>query len=174
MDLFYDPLGLGVAAGLGCGLFLGWYLQRRFDPTKRWGTLAALAALGNGAGEASVLIEEGEFKLVLVVRNDLKMSPGIMAAQCSHAAISSYKQAQGGNPEILKQWIYCGQPKKVVEAPNEDTLIDLLAEAKELGLLASLIEDSEKTGVASGSYNMVAIGPGPSDLIDRVTGNLSL
>ncbi|XP_068187740.1 peptidyl-tRNA hydrolase 2, mitochondrial-like [Antennarius striatus] len=156
-------LGLGVAAGLGCGLFIGWYLRKRFFPTSR----SVMKAMGNRT-------EDGEFKLVLVVRSDLKMSPGIMAAQCSQAALSLYKQAQVRNPEILQQWEDCGQPKVVVEAPNGDSLTDLLAEAVELGLLVSLIEGLDKTQIASTLYTVLGIGPGPSDLIDRVTRNLSL
>lgn len=170
MDLLYGPVGLGVAAGLGCGLLLGWHLRSRLGPTSK--TLAA--AMGNGAGEASVMGEVGEFKMVLVVRNDLKMGKGKVAAQCSHAAVSAYKQVQRRNPELLKQWEYCGQPKVVVKAPDEDTLIDLLSHAKEVGLPVSLIQDAGRTQIAPGSRTVLGVGPGPADLVDRVTGDLKL
>lgn len=164
MDLLCGPLGLGVVAGLGCGLLLGWHLTSRSlkTPTE------------NGTGEASVMGEGGEFKMILVVRNDLKMGKGKVAAQCSHAAVSAYKQVQRRNPELLKQWEYCGQPKVVVKAPDEDTLINLLAQAKEVGLPVSLIQDAGRTQIAPGSRTVLGIGPGPADLIDRVTGDLKL
>ncbi|XP_070773870.1 peptidyl-tRNA hydrolase 2, mitochondrial isoform X2 [Enoplosus armatus] len=168
MDLLCGPLGLGVVAGLGCGLFLGWHLRARFSPK------SLEAAMGNGTGEASVMGEGGEFKMILVVRNDLKMGKGKVAAQCSHAAVSAYKQVQRRNPELLKQWEYCGQPKVVVKAPDEDTLIDMLGHAKEVGLPVSLIQDAGRTQIAPGSRTVLGIGPGPADLIDRVTGDLKL
>lgn len=170
MDFLYGPLSLGVAAGLGCGLLLGWHLRTRFAPTSKSG----MAAMGNDAGEASVMGEGGEFKMILVVRNDLKMGKGKVAAQCSHAAVAAYKQVQRRNPQLLKQWEYCGQPKVVVKAPDEDTLINLLGHAKEVGLPVSLIQDAGRTQIAPGSRTVLGVGPGPADLIDRVTGDLKL
>lgn len=170
MDVLYGPVGLGVVAGLGCGLFLGWNLCSRLAPSSK----NLMAAMQNGTGEASVMGEGGEFKMVLVVRNDLKMGKGKVAAQCSHAAVSAYKQVQRRNPELLKQWEYCGQPKVVVKAPDEDTLIDLLCRAKEVGLLVSLIQDAGRTQIAPGSRTVLGVGPGPADLVDKVTGDLKL
>ncbi|KAK2879806.1 peptidyl-tRNA hydrolase 2, mitochondrial isoform X2 [Channa argus] len=170
MDSLYGPLGLGVAAGLGCGLILGWHLRCRFGPTSK----SLTAAMGDGASEASVMGERGEFKMILVVRNDLKMGKGKVAAQCSHAAVSAYKQVQRRNPELLKQWEYCGQPKVVVKAPDEDTLINLLSHAKEVGLPVSLIQDAGRTQIAPGSRTVLGIGPGPAELLDIVTGDLKL
>lgn len=169
MDLAYSP-GLGLVAGLGCGLFLGWHLRARFGQTSKNQT----ATMGNGPREDSMMGEGGEFKMILVVRNDLKMGKGKVAAQCSHAAVSAFKQVQHRNPELLKQWEYCGQPKVVVKAPDEDTLIDLLGHARELGLPVSLIQDAGRTQIAPGSRTVLGIGPGPADLLDRVTGDLKL
>lgn len=170
MDHLYGPLGLGLVAGLGCGLLLGWRLRARFEPTSK----SLMAAVGNGTGESSVMGEGGEFKMILVVRNDLKMGKGKVAAQCSHAAVTAYRQVQRRNPELLRQWEYCGQPKVVVKAPDEDTLIDLLSRAKEVGLPVSLIQDAGRTQIAPGSRTVLGIGPGQADLVDRITGDLKL
>ncbi|XP_042371128.1 peptidyl-tRNA hydrolase 2, mitochondrial-like [Plectropomus leopardus] len=170
MDLPYGPLGLGLVAGLSCGLLIGWQLRARLGSTSK----TLMTAMGNGTGEASVMGEGGEFKMILVVRNDLKMGKGKVAAQCSHAAVSAYKQVQRRKPELLKQWEYCGQPKVVVKAPDEDTLIELLAHAKEVGLPVSLIQDAGRTQIAPGSRTVLGIGPGPADLVDKVTGDLKL
>ncbi len=170
MDSLYGPLGLGVAAGLGCGLLLGWHLRAHISPTSK----SLMAAVGNGTSDASVMGEGGEFKMILVVRNDLKMGKGKVAAQCSHAAVSAYKQVHRRNPELLKQWEYCGQPKVVVKAPDEEALIDLLSRAKEVGLPVSLIQDAGRTQIAPGSRTVLGVGPGPADLVDRVTGDLKL
>ncbi|XP_061106470.1 peptidyl-tRNA hydrolase 2, mitochondrial isoform X2 [Conger conger] len=171
MDSVSNQMAIGVLAGVGCGLCIGWLLRGRLArPVK-----GLIPAPGNGAGsETSVMGESGEFKMTLVVRNDLKMGKGKVAAQCSHAAVSAYKQVQRRNPDLLKQWEYCGQPKVVVRAPDEESLIELLAHAKELGLPISLIHDAGRTQIAPGSRTVLGIGPGPVHLVDKVTGHLKL
>jgi len=42
-------------------------------------------------------------KMILVVRNELKMGKGKVAAQCSHATLDAYKIASKRCPEILKK-----------------------------------------------------------------------
>ena len=56
MDLVYGPLGLGVVAGLGCGLLLGWHLRARLGQTSK----RLITAMGNGSGEATVMGEGGQ------------------------------------------------------------------------------------------------------------------
>ncbi|NXS61388.1 PTH2 hydrolase, partial [Brachypteracias leptosomus] len=171
MDSLSKPGLLSVIAGVACGVCLGWGLRGRLLRQPRAGT----ATPGNSPGsEADIMGESGEFKMVLVVRNDLKMGKGKVAAQCSHAAVSGYKQLQRRNPELLKQWEYCGQPKVVLKAPDEETLIQLLAHAKHLGLTVSLIQDAGRTQIAPGSQTVLGIGPGPADVIDKVSGHLKL
>ncbi|CAH2222152.1 peptidyl-tRNA hydrolase 2, mitochondrial [Pelobates cultripes] len=170
MDYISNPGAVTLAAGIACGVFLGWTLRGRFGCSRTIRTVAA-----NDAGsEASVMGERGEFKMILVVRSDLKMGKGKVAAQCSHAAVSAYKQLLKRNPDLLKQWEYCGQPKVVVRAPDEEGLIELLTQAKELGLTISLIQDAGRTQIAPGSRTVLGVGPGPADLVDKVTGHLKL
>ncbi|XP_040192875.1 peptidyl-tRNA hydrolase 2, mitochondrial [Rana temporaria] len=170
MDYITNPGTLSLAAGIACGVLLGWSLRGRVGRSKNVTKLS-----GSDAGsEASVMGEGGEFKMVLVVRNDLKMGKGKVSAQCSHAAVSAYKQLLKRNPELLKQWEYCGQPKVVLKAPDEDTLVELLTQAKQLGLAVSLIQDAGRTQIAPGSRTVLGVGPGPSDLVDKVTGHLKL
>ena len=172
METLNSPLVIGIVAGLSCGLCLGWPLRARIGQSAK--SLAAAMGNGTGTGEASVMGEGGEFKMILVVRNDLKMGKGKVAAQCSHAAVSAYKQVHRRNPDLLKQWEYCGQPKVVVKAPDEESLLDLLRHAKEVGLPVSLIQDAGRTQIAPGSRTVLGIGPGPADLVDKVTGHLKL
>ncbi|XP_051972951.1 peptidyl-tRNA hydrolase 2, mitochondrial-like [Xyrauchen texanus] len=169
MESLFGSVGLGMLAGVGCGLCLGWYLRGQFGSSSR----TMMSALRN-SDESCMMGESGEFKMILVVRTDLKMGKGKVAAQCSHAAVSAYKQVQRRNPELLKQWEYCGQPKVVVKAPDEDCLLELLTHAKALGLPVSLIQDAGRTQIAPGSRTVLGVGPGPADLIDKVTGHLKL
>ncbi|XP_044849411.1 peptidyl-tRNA hydrolase 2, mitochondrial isoform X1 [Mauremys mutica] len=171
MDSLFKPGVLSVIAGVACGVCLGWGIRGRFFRPSR----AKMPVFANELrNEASIMGESGEYKMVLIVRNDLKMGKGKVAAQCSHAAVSAYKQVQRRNPELLKQWEYCGQPKVVLKAPNEESLVQLLVDAKELGLTVSIIQDAGRTQIAPGSRTVLGIGPGPADVVDKVSGHLKL
>ncbi|KAK3549816.1 hypothetical protein QTP86_011607 [Hemibagrus guttatus] len=168
MDLHCGPMALGILAGVGCGFCFGWHLRGRLTkPIK-----GVISTCGEGepySNQTSVMGESGEFKMILIVRTDLKMGKGKVAAQCSHAAVSAYKQVQCRDPDLLKQWECYGQPKVVVKVPNEDSLLELLCHAKEVGLPVSLIQDAGRTQIAPGSRTVLGVGPGPADLVDRVT-----
>ena len=62
-----------------------------------------------------------ELKMVLVVRNDLKMGKGKAAAQCSHATLGCYKKATK-YPRILRGWEYMGQAKVALKVETEAEL----------------------------------------------------
>lgn len=173
LDLQCGPMALGILAGVGCGLCIGWHLRGRLRNSPVRGIMATCGEEENVA-QTRVMGESGEFKMILIVRTDLKMGKGKVAAQCSHAAVSAYKQVQCRNPELLKQWEYYGQPKVVVKVPDENSLLELLCHAKEVGLPVSLIQDAGRTQIAPGSRTVLGVGPGPADLVDRVTGHLRL
>ncbi|NXO61450.1 PTH2 hydrolase, partial [Phainopepla nitens] len=172
MVSLFEPELLNVIIGVVCGVCLGWGIRGRLRRKPGAGIMPEPS--NSPGGEADIMGESGELKLVLIVRNDLKMGKGKVAAQCSHAAVSAYKQVCKRNPELLKQWEYCGQPKVVLKAPDEETLVQLLAEAKRLGLTVSLIQDAGRTQIAPGSRTVLGIGPGPADVIDKVSGHLKL
>ncbi|MCO5608378.1 hypothetical protein L7F22_062587 [Adiantum nelumboides] len=78
----------------------------------------------------------------LVVRTDLKMDKGKIAAQCSHATLACYKALQSGNPTLLKQWERTGQAKVALKCTTEQELLELEARAKKLNLCARSIRDA--------------------------------
>ncbi|XP_015593499.1 peptidyl-tRNA hydrolase 2, mitochondrial isoform X2 [Cephus cinctus] len=117
--------------------------------------------------------EDDDYKLVLVIRTDLKMGKGKVAAQCAHAAVAAYKAAQK-HPAILKSWEDCGQAKITLKVDNEAALLELAKHARSVGLLTNVVQDAGRTQIASGSRTVCGIGPGPIELIDKVTGHLKL
>jgi len=62
----------------------------------------------------------------------------------------------------------------VVKVDSEAVLLTALAMARSLGLAAALVCDAGRTQIAPGSKTVVAVGPGPESLVDRVTGNFKL
>ncbi|KAL8726839.1 MAG: hypothetical protein Q9166_006455 [cf. Caloplaca sp. 2 TL-2023] len=119
-----------------------------------------------------------ECKLVLVVRMDLGMGKGKIAAQCSHATLACYRALSSNFPSslnpVLKQWERMGQAKVVLQAKNEEELETLQAQALSLGLCAQIIHDAGRTQIASGSATVLGVGPGPKSVVDKVTGGLKL
>ncbi|CAB4387340.1 unnamed protein product [Rhizophagus irregularis] len=115
-----------------------------------------------------------EFKLVLLVRSDLGMTKGKIAAQCSHATLACYKTLQKTNPQLIRAWENSGQPKITLKVNNYDELLSLEKRAIESGLCARIIQDAGHTQVAPGSATVLGIGPGPVAIIDKVTGHLKL
>ena len=81
-------------------------------------------------------------KMVLVVRTDLKMTKGKIAAQCGHAAVSAYKKAKRKDPRVLKSWESEGQRKIAVKVKDENELVTIMAMAQSVGLITALIQDA--------------------------------
>lgn len=110
-------------------------------------------------------------KLVLVVRKDLRMGVGKIAAQCSHASVMAYQKS--GRLMLLK-WALNGQKKVVVSCPDEQALIDIRDSAKKHRLLTNTVRDAGHTQVEPDTVTVLAVGPAKEELVDQVTGHLSL
>ncbi|KAK0079797.1 hypothetical protein PV325_000816 [Microctonus aethiopoides] len=154
-------VGFFLAMMLGYGFF---WLSKRSSKTPP-------------AEDKNLIISEGdqddEYKMVLVIRNDLKMGKGKIAAQCAHAAVANYKSARK-YPKLLAAWEDCGQKKIAVKVDNVEELKNISKKAKAAGLISHIIQDAGRTQIAAGSQTVCGIGPGPAELIDKVTGHLKL
>lgn len=116
-----------------------------------------------------------EVKMVLVVRTDLGMTKGKIAAQCGHATLACYKslsRSQDGMA-VLRKWETMGQTKVAVQCKSEEELETLQALAVSLGLCAKIIHDAGRTQIAAGSATVMGV-VGPKSVVDQVTGQLKL
>ena len=59
------------------------------------------------------------YKQVIVLRTDLNMSKGKMAAQAGHAAVSAAEEARRLHPTWWKAWLSEGQCKIAVKVRSE-------------------------------------------------------
>lgn len=130
----------------------------------------------------AVAVCSEQTKMVLVVRKDLKMGTGKIAAQCSHAAVAAVDVIEGmrqTNPShqwvgYLDCWRSTGSAKVVVQCDSEDALRNLMDKAKSEGVPHYLVADAGRTQIAAGSKTVLAIGPAPVSKIDAVSGSLKL
>lgn len=132
-----------------------------------------------------------EAKQVIVVRKDLNMRKGKIAAQVAHASLGAFlnlmtktKVNMGKNtmvngllmhdtPEFA--WLDGPFTKICVSCDSEAELFDLVKKAKAKGILNCLITDAGRTefnGVAT--VTCAAFGPEWSDKLDELTGHLKL
>ncbi|CAG8951400.1 hypothetical protein HYFRA_00007314, partial [Hymenoscyphus fraxineus] len=128
----------------------------------------------DGEGDGKGWTSKEEYKMVLVVRTDLGMTKGKIAAQCGHATLACYKTNLRKNPQALKVWETGGQAKIAVQVKSEEELLTLQAMAQSLGITAEVIHDAGRTQIASGSATVLGVGPAPRGLVDGVTGGLKL
>ncbi|XP_065336370.1 peptidyl-tRNA hydrolase 2, mitochondrial-like isoform X1 [Cloeon dipterum] len=167
-----DLLNKSFLAGIGCGACLVWLLMRRTTTTSS-GNPKKPIELGPEVEEESS-DDDGDCKLVVVVRTDLKMGKGKIAAQVAHAAVAAYKQAKRWNPDVLRNWEQSGQAKVTLKVSSEEQLREIAKVGRLNGLGVSLIQDQGRTQIARGSTTVLGIGPASSSIIDKVTGHLSL
>lgn len=110
-------------------------------------------------------------KQALVVRTDLKMGKGKIAAQASHASIEAFLKA--GKTE-REEWLSEGMKKIVVKVSGETELEKVFKDAKRERLPASIINDAGLTQLEPGTATAVGIGPADDDKVDKITGKLKL
>ena len=135
-------------------------------------------------------------KMMIVMRRDLKMRKGKIAAQAGHACVDAVLMALSkegrmndfemtGDGFILKNadkpgsplsdWFAYGCAKICVYVDSEEALLEVAEKAKERGIIASVITDAGMTefhGVPT--KTCLALEPLPAEVADELTGDLPL
>ena len=115
-----------------------------------------------------------ELQQALVVRTDLKMDKGKIAAQCSHASLSAFLKAQQSKyGNWAEDWLAQGMKKIVLKVSSEKELLELFEQTKK-HFPAALIADAGHTQIAAGSKTCIGIGPAPENELHKFTGKLKL
>ena len=134
-------------------------------------------------------------KMMIVVRKDLNMRKGKLAAQAGHACVEAILAAldketrlgdirmYGTHPTLkpsrkrtaLTEWFENGVAKICVYVNSEQELLEIDRRAKQKGLISALITDAGMTefhGVPT--HTCLAIEPAFPQDIDPITGELPL
>ncbi|PSP39602.1 aminoacyl-tRNA hydrolase [Halobacteriales archaeon QH_7_65_31] len=110
-------------------------------------------------------------KQAIVVRTDIGMGTGKLAAQASHASLKAYENSHTASQS---DWKADGQKKIVLAVASEREIHELAEQARREGLPNAVISDAGYTQLEPGTVTALAVGPGEENLVDRVTGDLSL
>ena len=125
-------------------------------------------------------------KQVIVLRKDLNMRKGKMIAQGAHASMKAVFDTGGIKhpesdvlivpyPPELRSWFLDKFTKIAVSVNSEEELLDIYNQAKEAGMLCSLILDAGLTEFdGEPTYTAVAVGPAEASEVDKITGELKL
>ena len=112
-----------------------------------------------------------ELKQVILVRKDLQLPKGKLAAQAAHASVEAVLKS---DQKLVQVWSKQGMPKIVLKVEDEKQLLEYFQKAKDAKLVASLIIDAGHTVVSPGTKTCVGIGPDETKKIDAITKSLPL
>ena len=112
-----------------------------------------------------------DYKQVILVREDLKLTRGKMSAQASHASVGAVLKS---HKDDIKKWQDCGMKKVVLKVKDLAELYSYKQKAEDAGLVCMLIIDAGHTHLEPNTVTCLGIGPDKVEKIDKVTGGLAL
>ena len=112
-------------------------------------------------------------KQVIVVRTDLDMGKGKIAAQVGHACVFGAEHVRKSNPEWFSQW-WERHEKIVLKVSSLKELEQVKQDAIELDIPWSEVTDAGHTQISPGTTTCISLGPAPEEKIDKITGDLKL
>jgi PTH2 family peptidyl-tRNA hydrolase len=115
-----------------------------------------------------------EYKQVILIRTDLKMSTGKKCAQSCHASVSCSDLVRIKNKPLWKDWKDSGQKKVVLKVKSMEELIDIVKKLEKEKITYFLVKDAGLTQLPPGTTTALGIGPAKSTDLDKITGDLKL
>ena len=122
-------------------------------------------------------------KQIIVARKDLKMNPGKLAAQCSHASVKAIMDTfnilenrvifKSNISETMYDWLINSYAKVVLRVDSEKELLTLYEEIKDK-VPCALILDEGRTVFKEPTYTCLGIGPEECSILDEFTKHLKL
>lgn len=110
-------------------------------------------------------------KQVILVRKDLKMGKGKLAAQVSHASTDAVLKS---DKRKINDWKKKGMKKVVLKVSDEKELLEMKRLADKEKLVNALIKDAGRTQLEPGTITCLGIGPDDEKKIDKVSGKLKV
>lgn len=131
--------------------------------------------------------EKSEVKMVILVRKDLAMTPGKVAAQVAHAVLKvfmdksvlSWDEHLGDHrrvptPVYITEWLQGSYAKVCLTVESEAEMLELVAKSESSKIWTTVITDEGRTCLHGQHKTVAAIGPYYTDAINLITGHLKL
>jgi len=125
--------------------------------------------------EVRVFDKQDETKQVIVMRKDLKMNRGKIAAQAAHASMLAY--LDNVNDPSVHEWLMRSFTKVTCRVDSLEALHEVLERRavveRMLGVNIpwSVITDEGRTTFKEPTRTCIAIGPVPNFILEHITGN---
>lgn len=119
-------------------------------------------------------VADEEIKQAIIVRSDLEMSRGKIAAQVAHASLMSYFRAEKADKAVAKEWLDTGEKKIVLKVSDEESLVRLFRAFEFKGVPCALVADAGLTEIPPGSKTALGVGPWKGSGINEFTSGLKL
>jgi peptidyl-tRNA hydrolase len=100
-----------------------------------------------------------ELRMWLLIRKDLPMPPGKLAAQAGHGYGTCLWLSNGRDPDLVALYMSRAQVKIAVAVKNEEELLKCVETCKEAGLVAVSVKDAAHTVFNEPTYTVGAVGP---------------
>lgn len=111
------------------------------------------------------------YKQVILVRMDLGMSKGKLAAQVSHGSVEAVLRS---HKDDITKWRDQGMKKVVLKVADLKELIDYKNRCEDAGIVTAMITDAGHTELVPGTVSCLGVGPDVEEKIDSVTGKLKM
>ncbi len=114
------------------------------------------------------------YKLVILVRTDIKMSKGKIAVQVAHASVTCAIKSYLSDFKSFNAWYSEGQKKVALKVKNINELMEFKKKLDENNILNCVISDAGLTELEPGTITVLGAGPCKEEEIDKITGHLPL
>ena len=116
------------------------------------------------------------YKLMLCVRSDIKMTPGKIASQCAHAVHygTLFDKSLRDNRVLGWCWGVSKYKTVVVKLNGKNHMNNVYEKCKKNGINCGFVTDAGRTQVDTGTRTVLWVGPEENDRLREVTGDLKI
>ena len=111
------------------------------------------------------------YKQAIVVRTDIELGKGKLAAQVAHAAVGAMKNS---GRYAVKKWESEGSKKVVLKVSSLKELKSIRNKAKSAKIPSFIVKDAGLTQLTPGTVTCLGLGPTEEKNLDQITSDLKL
>lgn len=130
--------------------------------------------LSNTALDGILSNPPNPLRMVFIIRKNLGMSAGKLAAQCAHGAGAITSLLHTHDVALLNKWHSEGMTKIALKVQSDDEFNKIVDEVQKSNIPFYKVVDAGKTQLDPGTPTVLTIGPAAKDALDPLVGSLKL